>query len=277
MNINDLTLIITTFERKDSLLKLLKSIRKYYPKLHIIIGDNSKIPYGDSILKTYPDLDINYLNLPFDCGVSYARNELVRQVITPLFLLNDDDLVYDDKVDIVGAIELMNRHNIDLLGGHFKNFKKSRSRWVDFKIMIKKIMLLKYKSIFEGESKNHIGEYYFKENQFRMYKYVYFFPELVKTSFTHNIFIAKTEKIKNQILWDEKMKVNEHLDFFISANTKGLNIYYTNKLGIKHYPRRNSTYASFRNRGYRDIFKRKYNVDDYIVTDIYNYKKSYKD
>ena len=39
---NDVTFVIKTFERKNRLIKLLKSIEKYYANIPIIIVDDSK-------------------------------------------------------------------------------------------------------------------------------------------------------------------------------------------------------------------------------------------
>ena len=79
----NLTAIIKTFERPRALDRLIRSIRRDYPDLPIIVGDDSFHPYRRT--------DVEYLRLPPDIGASAGRNAMLHRVQTPLFLQLDDD------------------------------------------------------------------------------------------------------------------------------------------------------------------------------------------
>jgi hypothetical protein len=69
------TAIVKTFERPRSLDRLVRSIRRRYPNLRVIVGDDS--------LVAYPRRDVEYLRLPVDIGVAAGRNALLEMVRTP--------------------------------------------------------------------------------------------------------------------------------------------------------------------------------------------------
>jgi len=69
---NNTCILITAFLRDDHLFRCIKSIRKYYPKIAICVGDN-----GESNNKKRQfcrDHGCIYYKLPFDSGVSEVRN-----------------------------------------------------------------------------------------------------------------------------------------------------------------------------------------------------------
>jgi beta-1,4-N-acetylgalactosaminyltransferase 2 len=72
----NITLLIKTFERRNCLLQLVRSIRKYYPEVRILIVDDSKNP---EIIK---DKYLDYHILPFNQGISYRRNHGLRHIKT---------------------------------------------------------------------------------------------------------------------------------------------------------------------------------------------------
>ena len=78
-----MTFIIHTFKRPECLDRLLESIKEFYPKVPVIVYDDSK----------------------FDKGLSWGRNHLVSQVKTKYFLLLDDDFVFTKETKIEKLIE----------------------------------------------------------------------------------------------------------------------------------------------------------------------------
>lgn len=69
-----LTAVIKTFERPLALDRLLKSIRRMYPLLHVIVVDDSQDPA--------PAEGVQTIVLPLDSGVSAGRREGLRHVAT---------------------------------------------------------------------------------------------------------------------------------------------------------------------------------------------------
>jgi hypothetical protein len=63
---------------------------------------------------------------------------------------------------------------------------------------------------------------------------------------TVNFFLARTELLLN-VLWDEHLKVGEHLDFFLRAKNI-MRCAHTAEVTVGHQPVRNDHYNKFRNR-----------------------------
>ena len=97
-SLKNVTAIIKTFERPESLDNLIRSIRPFYPDLQIIVADDS--------LNPQPRSDVRYLPLDHDVGLSAGRNALLASVETPYFLLLDDDLEFtkDTRIERLTAI-----------------------------------------------------------------------------------------------------------------------------------------------------------------------------
>ncbi len=114
-NLNSLlTIIIKTYERPHIAQRLIKSIRRKYPNIKIIVVDDSKKPQQFSGAET--------IHIPFDSGVGSGRNAALAQVKTPLFLNLDDDFVFYKNTDLGSAVERMLQYDkIDIMGGWLIN------------------------------------------------------------------------------------------------------------------------------------------------------------
>ena len=116
--------IIKTFKRYDCLNKLLKSIRKFYPKASIIIADdNSENEFDTEFYRKWKKiLDIKLIKLPFDSGVSAGRNKMVESSKKPYILLLDDDLVFTSKTKIEKFYKILtsDRTTISNLSRHHR-------------------------------------------------------------------------------------------------------------------------------------------------------------
>ncbi|MBN2119594.1 MAG: glycosyltransferase [Candidatus Omnitrophica bacterium] len=200
--VDNVTAIIKTFERPKELERLIKSIRKYYPALKIIVADDSRRPYLRE--------DVEYYVLPYDVGISAGRNFLLNKVNTKYFVIFDDDFVCTKNTKIIDMIKVMEKTSIDLVGGDCMEFGKIRKSYHGL-LKIRDGILYHL----EGKSKGSIGGY----------------PLYDKTL---NFFVAKTEKVK-EVMWDEKINLaREHADFFLRAKEK-LNITYSPRFSIDHF------------------------------------------
>jgi len=83
---------IVTFMRSRSVRRLVTSIRRYYRHANIVIADNGqKLPAPRAILAERSIVEGASVNiLPFDCGLSVARNFLLTDTTGDLVLLDDD-------------------------------------------------------------------------------------------------------------------------------------------------------------------------------------------
>jgi glycosyltransferase involved in cell wall biosynthesis len=232
----DVTFGIKTFMRPHKLNRLIGSIRTYYPEARICVADDSN--------PITPRNDIIYYSLPFDSGLSFGRNYLVRHTSTKYYLTLDDDHVFCANTNIEKLVAILENSDVDIIAGVIcedgKLFRQGGG-----------IMELK-----EGKLFKH-RKYY---EQFSLA-----YDEEVLTyqtvDYCANFFLARTNKLLAS-LWDENLKMEEHNDFFLKA--KGiLKVAFCPSVYIDHYPSRDDDYMRFRKRGsiLQDYFKEKYCIE----------------
>ncbi len=108
--LDDVTVMIKTFERPHALARLVESIRRLYPALRVIVVDDSRAPTRLPGVET--------VVLPFDSGVSAGRNAGLARVQTPYFVLADDDFVFCRRTRLARTVAIMRAHpSIDVAGG----------------------------------------------------------------------------------------------------------------------------------------------------------------
>ena len=214
----EITAIIPTFERPDTVRNLIKSIHKFYPLMKILVGDNSKEPvlWRDAV---------NIL-VPYDCGVSEARNRLLSRVETRYVLVLDDDFVLTAETKVEEFVRVLQHSDLDIIGGWLDQDPPNK-KWFEYHgILSLKHGVLEYTkgSIYECED----------------YKQVDIIPQF---------FLGEIDRVKT-VGWNSKYKQAEHTDFFLRAKTIGLKVGITDKVRIDHCRKGNKKYDSFRGRGY---------------------------
>jgi glycosyltransferase involved in cell wall biosynthesis len=92
----NVTVLVKTYERPDSLRRLVASIRRFYPAIPILVVDDSEEP-----LQPVPQEITRYIHLPHDSvGVAGGRNYALRHVETEYVLISDDDLLFESRTDL---------------------------------------------------------------------------------------------------------------------------------------------------------------------------------
>lgn len=279
---NDITIIIKTFNRKQALIRLLKSIERYYNELSIIIVDDSKRNYKKKILSRFKNLKIKYLVEDYDIGLSKGRNILIKNVKTNYFLLCDDDFEFDERTNIGESLKIMKQNGYDILGGNVYNriyidsiysflwTIKSKARLKS--VLQKQEIVSIYNGNYKIKDKNIFLDI---DNDINNYKS----DCIYKTDICSNFFIGKTKKIIDIGGWTpELLKVGEHEFFFLKAKLNNLNVAYTPNFGIVHYPKKTLNYYKFRGRA-NELFKQaciEQNINSFIVNVKGKYKYYFK-
>ena len=254
----EITILIKTFERKKVLIRAIKSVLKFYPNINIIIGDDSKVSCEEEIKGKFKNKNIKVYNLPYDCGISYGRNFILKKVKTKYFCLMDDDFVFDKKTHLEDALNILKEKNLSIIGGHVRNYKIIKNFKDKIIFLIQKI--LKYEI-----PTNYIGKFtLLKKDTLKVEYVVHSFPDYTDTEITLNFFIGVTKDILNN-LWDEELKLQEHTAFFYKAKKNKFKIGYTNKLSIRHCPVQNKDYEKKRKRNYSQLFMQKNNLNKIIA------------
>ena len=227
----DLTAIITTFNRPKSLLKLIKSIRKYYNDLPIIVVDNGY--EGNKKIKMK---GVAYYKVPFDAGLSFSRNFAISKVKTDYIVLLDDDFEFTDKTRIDQLLKIAKENDFDIVGGSVEG--------------------LSYNGILEldGNVLRYIKGDRGIVNGYPLYDMVL------------NFFVGKVKSIKKNDCWDEELKLGEHTDFFLRAKKHNLKIVFESSVSVKHNHDRTDNYSKFRSRAnhYVQMFMRKNGISKII-------------
>jgi glycosyltransferase involved in cell wall biosynthesis len=108
--LEELTVIVKTFERPRVVRRLVASIRRLYPALRVIVVDDSREPVQLQGAETVP--------MPYDSGVAAGRNEGLRHAQTRYVLVLDDDYVFYRHTRLAHTLALMERcPEIDITGG----------------------------------------------------------------------------------------------------------------------------------------------------------------
>jgi glycosyltransferase involved in cell wall biosynthesis len=255
---DEVTIIIKTLDRCDCLINLLDSIFKKYPKIRVLVGDDSEISSKEKILSKFNQYNLQYYNLEKDCGLSAGRNFLLNKIQTKYFVLADDDFVFDQKTNLERAVQILEEKKLDIIGGYIRNYKIVKSNWDKLLVLIQKI--LKYEL-----PTNYIGTLKMEGNTFYADYTVHSFPEFAETDLVLNFFLAKTERIKEIHGWDPKLKLQEHTEFFYRVKLNNLKVGFTNELSVQHHPVKLKKYSEKRNRNYTNVFMDKYAIDKIVA------------
>jgi len=255
----DITIIVKTMDRYESLQKLLKSVFKIYPTIKIIIADDGEKSCKEKILNKFKEKEIEYYELEKDIGLSAGRNFLINKVKTKYFLLLDDDMEIDKKTDIEYAVKKLEEEELDIIGGYCRNYKTINNNFDRILVFFEKIFRYELPT-------NYIGTLRLENDIFYADYIVHKFPEYTISDIVLNAFIAKTKSIIDMGGWDEKLKLQEHTEFFYRAKLNKLKVAFTNHFSIQHHPMRLKNYKKKRERDYTDIFMNKYKIKKIIRT-----------
>lgn len=273
--LKDVSILIKTLERPEQLINQLHSIQKYQFNGPIIIGDDSKVPYKEKVLALFPKLDITYVTMPFDTGTAEGRNIMLQYTKTPLFVLCDDDFIFEPRTRLPLMRKMLLENNLDLLGGVFRQYYlKSRkeklkftiSNWIfkNWNILIPSTGIFEYSANFELEGKSCI-----------MKKMVYKNPFTI-CDMTHNFFIARTDKVTAFNGWNPLLKGGEHQNFFIRAKLNGLKVATTRLCGVVHdrWSPAPELFKELRDRG---ATYQKIALDEFGIEKVENFKEVMKE
>lgn len=233
--LDDVTILIKSFERSDCVNNLIKSIRKKYPCISIIVvDDGNQDPEFDK-----DDPNIILYKMDFDSGLSAGRNYGVSKINTEFFLLCDDDHIFTNDTNIEMMHKILTENSLDILGASIKNVPGGLNNWA--------------------------GVLHFNKRILTAEKIVNRFPgELLMCDMVLNFFLARTESIKNH-QWDSDLKLAEHIAFFFEHLGK-LKIGFTDKCLVEHHRIETVNYNKYRLRSskYFEMWKKNKNILEFI-------------
>jgi hypothetical protein len=251
--------------RDNLLYKTLQTIIDNYPKdCIVLIADQGYSSLEKTINIDYfkSQIPIEYYQLPFDSGLSVARNFLVQKAFDmqiPYILLGADSIQFIQSYDFQPIINFLEQDNKRGIVGF--DLDGSKCPW-EF------LMELTPKGIRLSSSNNYT------ELDGIKYK---------KVDICRNIFLAKTNTLLN--LWDEEMKLCEHELAFLGYKKRDYEVYWTDYISFKRISTNTSDeYKTYRNRlsDYQKILRQKLNISSWVIYspeamhEIKEYKKRNK-
>merc|ERR1712131_44693 len=115
-----ITIIVKTYRRHHCLDRLVKSIRKMYPLISIIIADDSPaemINESEIVRELETDKHIRYFKLPQDNGWNSGRALLISQVQTEYFDTSDGDWFFNEGTSLEKFLDVIENTGFDPIGG----------------------------------------------------------------------------------------------------------------------------------------------------------------
>jgi hypothetical protein len=117
---DDLTILVKTFLRPQSCLRLVESFRSFFPSLPLLIADDSDDAHSVARVEGLGPTTV--FQLPFDSGVSVGRNFLLQKATSPFVTLLDDDFIFTRATQFHEAVDFLYANpDIDLVAGGFED------------------------------------------------------------------------------------------------------------------------------------------------------------
>jgi glycosyltransferase involved in cell wall biosynthesis len=200
------TVVTHTHGRKDKVLELHESVQSWFPGTRVLASDdtNATLPVRGSRF-------IRWIRLPFDSGLSVARNTLVGMATTQYVQLLDDDFVLDERSHLDLLLERLVLHpEVGIAGSVVP--EDLAMGW-------------KFQGLMEAREKTLT-----LSSGSRGY-----FDGCARVDYVPNVFMAQKAAILGIGGWDPELKLGEHEEFFwrIKAR-KAFAILSCKFVGVRH-------------------------------------------
>ncbi len=221
---SNVEILVKSFLRPSCVERLVRSIRRYYPKITIRVCDDGNLDYLH---------DVILHKLPFYSGLSVGRNFLLSKVETPYFVMCDDDWVFtkDTKLEKLYAV-ISAFDDVGIVGGMIQlpdgNLREGFGH-----------LEVTYS---EKEGRKLTRYYYGNKATSVSIKGVKCYP----CRMTSNFFMGNTQLFRDfNVHWRDELKRNEHLPFFLDFPPL-LKIFAVPEVSIRHEHRTNKRYQKYK-------------------------------
>ena len=242
------TAIVKTFERPRSLDRLVRSIRRYYPQLHVIVGDDSITPY--------PRHDIEYIRLPVDIGVAAGRNTLLGLVDTPYFISLDDDFAFTDETRLERLVETLERHEAALVAGDLVECQQKFAWRVKRRREVYQGVIRR-----EGDSlrlvRGHSGS----------------LGDAYQCDITPHFFVARADAIRRIGGWFAPLKAEDHQELLIRLNEAGERVLHRPDVVVEHWQESPLVFAAYRARDFAPLVASRHGLRS--ITDMDGHEREF--
>jgi hypothetical protein len=260
-----IAVLVTTFKRDKLLFDTIASIIEYWNDDYVLlVGDQGELTDEKCVMfdKLSSLYNVHYCGLPYDCGLSFARNYLVKKAEfyeCDYCLLLADSLQPTQVYDFEPIIKFLNGNIRRGIVG-FSGGKECIPWEYNMELIKNEYFLLKQ------PNKQSISDAL----------------EIFQCDLVKNIFLAKTKCLLANS-WDEDLKMAEHEDFFWRLKNNLIDfskeygeeifqpyqVFYTPSIEVKHVKAHDISkeYKQLRDRTYtefRQLLLKKYGIKRWV-------------
>ncbi|XP_019643116.1 PREDICTED: beta-1,4 N-acetylgalactosaminyltransferase 1-like [Branchiostoma belcheri] len=183
------TVVTKTFLRYESVRNLIRSVRKCYPTIRIVVADDSR-PVED-----LQGDNVDHYVMPFGAGWFAGRNLAVSQVKTPYLLWVDDDFFFTPKTKLEKLADVLDNADIDIVSG-----------------LVGDVVVSTFKlNILEGDEEGDC-----LVQTYGTYGTLKDFPECHRVDRVTNFFLGRTDKVR-EVGFDPAFSRFAHTEFFFEG------------------------------------------------------------
>jgi hypothetical protein len=235
---SDATVCVTVLFRFGRLQALLRSIRRFYAKIEIVVADNSFRPadWGNQEFLALRDIVVGHgarsVLLPFDSGISATRNAAVNAARTPYVIVCEEDFEFTRQTDLEKLLRPIRAGQADFVGG-LEHYTNPGNGWIRACVPPHLPPMVQYAAHLEFAGSWPRRQLLFRPVDNRE------MTELSgvicrRADVIHNFYAARRDAYLLGPC-DDRIKVCEHLDHFLRLKERGARVYYTPESAVDHY------------------------------------------
>jgi len=247
--------MVKTIARPRCLLRLLESLRNFYPDTSVVVADDGRPEDQEQSMKVCMEFDAEFVSYIFNSGAPACYNDMVKNFVkTEYVCLLDDDFVFTEQSRIEDLLVWVQAGVFDVMGGCV---------------------------VARGSMANFIGNLRYTKTQVVFERMFAGMTDAQKgplqADVIPNFWAAETDALK-AVPWDGEQKVFRHLDWFMYAKyvcpgeymrkAPALRVGYLNTVRIDHQHQQSGTYYEDLRHGaipeYRQRFCKKWDVHEVI-------------
>jgi hypothetical protein len=212
-DLSRLTAIVRTCERPASIERLVKSVRRLYPALRLLVADDSRQPRAVD--------GADWIRLPADVGVGAGRNAALARVRTPYFLLLEDAHELTRRSRIEALFELVAHSQLDIAAGDA-------------------IRCQRRLAIFTRRTPDpgHATFEFSADGLTLRPGHRAGVETWLAVDLAHNFFVARTDKVRAMGGWDPQLLIDERIEFFVRAQRFGMRVGLVPDASVQRWPDR---------------------------------------
>jgi Glycosyl transferase family 2 len=195
----DVTVLVKTFERPETLRRLVTSIRRFYERMPIVVVDDSAAP-----LDPVPEAISQYVHAPYNSlGAAGGRNLGLTHVETQHVLVSDDDMVFERRTDVGRMLFALETTGFDVVSCTWLDYDPWRG-------------ICRGPRRFEGTLDIEDGILVHRLGTTRGS-----IDGLPVFDVVHQFFVASVERLGPDP-WDAELNLSEHYELFLTLKERGL-------------------------------------------------------